>query len=80
MGSLVYLINYLFITHEAAKHIQMKCFAANLLKNPTLKKIENRLRISRVTAVNLVSPFLEFGVLTYLHTYIQICIHRVAVT
>ena len=40
-----------------------KHFAANLQENPTVKKkFENRLRINRVIAVSLVSPFLEHGV------------------
>jgi len=34
-----------------------KFLAANLLENLTVKKIENRPRINRVTAVSLVSPF-----------------------
>jgi len=38
-----------------------KCFAANLLENLTLKKIKNRSGINKVTAVSLMSPFLEHG-------------------
>ena len=38
-------------------------FAANLLESLTVeKKLENWVRINRLTAMSLVSPFLEHGV------------------
>ena len=49
-------------THMRCGGIFNKCFSANLLKNLTVKKNENRLKISRVTAMNLVSHFLADGV------------------
>jgi len=42
--------------------ISNKHFAANFVKNLRVKKIENRVRIKRVTAMSLVSLFLAHGV------------------
>jgi len=50
-----------------------KYFAANLLENLTLKICENRLRIYRLAAMSLVSPFLEHGVLLVKHVSAAIC-------
>ena len=36
--------------------------AANLLKNLSVKKIENHLRINRVTATSMVSLFLDHDI------------------
>ena len=44
-----------------------KRFAGSLLENLAVKKIENRLRIGRVTAMSLVSPF--FGTRCSSYTY-----------
>ena len=39
-----------------------KYFPANLLKNLTVKKCENLLRINRITAMSSISPFFEHDV------------------
>jgi len=44
--------------HTKCGEIFNKHVAANILENLTVKKIQNWLRINRVTATSLVSPFL----------------------
>ena len=48
--------------HTKCGEIFNKHVAANILENLTVKKIQNWLRINRVTATSLVSPFLEHSV------------------
>jgi len=46
-------------THIGCSGIFNKYFAANLLDNLTVKNHENPLRINRLAAMSLVSPFFE---------------------
>jgi len=54
--------------HMKCSEMFNKHVAANILENLTVKKIQNWLRINRVTATSLVSPFLEHSV-HYTHTH-----------